>query len=93
MKVEVLPFEAAEFLTDRETIFHCLSEELHANEPPFAARALSAVIRARGGVDRLAAETGVAADALLHAASVEDQVDRETLEKVIAAFRENSKPN
>ena len=90
MKVELRPYDVAEYLTDRETIFHYLSEELQANEPPFAARALSAVIRARGGVERLAAETGVSAEVLLHAASAEDQIDHETLEKVIATFREGS---
>jgi DNA-binding phage protein len=49
MKVEVRPYDVAEFLTDREMIFHYLSEELEASEPPYAARALGAVMRARGG--------------------------------------------
>jgi probable addiction module antidote protein len=87
MKVEVRPYDVAEFLTDREMIFHYLSEELEASEPPYAARALGAVIRARGGVERLAAETGVAAETLQHAAETKTEVDRETLLKVIEAFR------
>jgi probable addiction module antidote protein len=87
MKVEVRPYDVAEFLTDREMIFHYLSEELKASEPPYAARALGAVIRARGGAERLAAETGVPAETLTHAAEAETEIDRETLLKVIEAFR------
>ncbi len=90
MKVEVRPYDVAEYLTDREMIFHYLSEELASNEPFYAARALSAVIRARGGVEHLSKETGVTVEALQHAVAAEDQVDRETLLKVIAAFREGS---
>jgi probable addiction module antidote protein len=87
MKVEVRPYDVAEFLTDREMIFHYLSEEFEASEPPYAARALGAVIRARGGAERLAAETGVPAETLKRAAEAETEVDRETLQKVIEAFR------
>jgi probable addiction module antidote protein len=87
MKVEVRPYDVAEFLTDREMIFHYLSEELEASEPPYAARALGAVMRARGGAEQLAAETGVAAETLKHAAEAETEVNRETLLQVIEAFR------
>jgi probable addiction module antidote protein len=87
MALETFPYDPADFLTDRETIFHYLSEELEANEPPYPARALGAVIRARGGVERLAAEIGVAPETLTHAAEAESEVDRETLLQVIEAFR------
>jgi DNA-binding phage protein len=72
---------------DPEAIFYYLEAELEKAEPPYAARALRHVIEVRGGVEKLAAETGLSV-AVLQASTVAlDTVDRETLTKVMEAFR------
>jgi len=88
MAVDVKRYDAADYLTDRETIYQYLVHEMENDEPLYMARALGSVARARGGVTQLAAETGVSAESLTRA--IEGDIDREMLLTVIAAFRDGS---
>src|ERR1035437_10995045 len=69
MAIESMPYDAAEFLTDEETISAYLSEALESDDPRSIAKALGAVARARGGMAQLARDTGIAPAALYRALS------------------------
>jgi probable addiction module antidote protein len=62
--LETMPYDAAEFLTDEETISAYLTEALESNEPRSVTKALDAVVRAR-----TAAKTWLAGIARLGSAS------------------------
>jgi probable addiction module antidote protein len=47
MALETMPYDAAEFLTDEETISAYLTEALEGDDPWSIAKALGAVVRAR----------------------------------------------
>ena len=47
MALETMPYDAAEFLTDEETISAYLTEALESDDPRSIAKALGAVARAR----------------------------------------------
>ena len=87
MALKTTAFDVADYLTDAEEVFHYLDAELETNEPEFLADALESVARARGGVERLAAETGVPASLLSTAAAMDPAAVRETTVKVMEAFR------
>ena len=72
---------------DPANIFYYLEAELEEAEPLYAARALANVIEVRGGADRLSAETGLPVDVLEKSAAALESVDRETMTKVMEAFR------
>jgi len=72
---------------DPANIFYYLEAELEEAEPPYAAQALSNVLQVRGGAAKLSSETGVPADVLEKSAAALGVVDRETLAKVMEAFR------
>ena len=58
MGIRTKAYDAAEFLTDDETISAYLTEALESDDPRYIAKALGAVARARGGIAQLARETG-----------------------------------
>lgn len=62
-----MPHDAADFLTDEETISAYLTEALRSDDPRCIAKALGAVARARGGIAQLARQTGIAREALYRA--------------------------
>ena len=69
MGLKTAPYNAADFLTDDETIAAYLTETLESDDPRYFAKALGAVARARGGMAQLARETGIAREALYRALS------------------------
>lgn len=86
MAIETKPYDAAEFLTDDESIAAYLTEALEADDPRYLAKALGAVARARGGMAQLARETGISREALYRALSETGNPELGTALKVIHAL-------
>ncbi len=86
MPLKFKPFDAAEFLTDDETIAAYLTEALEGDDPRSIAKALGAVARARGGMAQLARETGIAREALYRALSETGNPELGTALKVMHAL-------
>lgn len=86
MALKTKAFDAAEFLTDEETIAAYLTEALSSEDPRVIAKALGAVARARGGMARLARETGIAREALYRALSETGNPELGTALKVMRAL-------
>lgn len=79
-------YDAAEFLTDDETISAYFTEALESDDPRYITKALGAVARARGGMTQLARETGIAREALYRALSDTGNPELGTALKVMHAL-------
>lgn len=86
MGINTQQYDAAEFLTDDETIAAYLTETLEANDPRMIAKALGAVARARGGMAQLARDTGIAREALYRALGEQGNPELGTALKVMHAL-------
>jgi len=86
MKVRTKTYDAAEFLTDDETISAYLTDALESDDPRYIAKALGAVARARGGIAQLARDTGIAREALYRALSETGNPELGTVLKVVHAL-------
>lgn len=86
MKMRTKIYDAAEFLTDDETISAYLTEALESNDPRYIAKALGAVARAKGGIAQLARDTGIAREALYRALSETGNPELGTVLKVAHAL-------
>ena len=86
MTLELAPWDAAEFLTDEETISAYLTEALESDDPRILAKSLGAVARARGGMAQLARDTGIAREALYRALSENGNPELGTALKVMHAL-------
>jgi probable addiction module antidote protein len=86
MALELAPWDAAEFLTDEETIAAYLTEALESDDPKIIAKALGAVARARGGMAQLARDTGISREALYRALSENGNPELGTALKVMRAL-------
>ncbi len=86
MAIKTMPYDAADFLTDDETIAAYLTEALESDDPRYIAKALGAVARARGGMAQLASETGIAREALYRALSETGNPELGTALKVLHAL-------
>ena len=64
MPLETFPFDAADYLTDRESIAAYLTEVLAEDDPQEFMEALRDVARAQGGVANLASAIGYSEEAL-----------------------------
>jgi len=64
--IRTLTYDAADFLTDEETIAAYLTESLESDDPKVIAKALGAVARARG-MTQLSKDTGITREALYRA--------------------------
>ncbi len=84
--IKTKPYDAAEFLTDPETIAAYLTEALESDDPRYIAKALGAVARARGGMAQLARETGVTRESLYRALSETGNPELGTALKVMHAL-------
>ena len=87
MSLETTIWRMTDHLRDPEAIFYYLEAELEEGDAAYAAQALRNVMQVRGGCSALAAETGIAAEILEQAARDEVKIDRETLTRVMEAFR------
>ncbi len=86
MGKKTMPYDAAEFLTDDETIAAYLTEALEGDDPRYIAKALGAVARARGGMALLARETGITRESLYRALSDTGNPELGTTLKVMHAL-------
>jgi probable addiction module antidote protein len=86
MALKTMPFDAAEYLTDGETIAAFLTEALESNDPSEIAQALGIVAKARGGIAQLARETGITREALYRALSDSGNPELGTVLKVMRAL-------
>ncbi len=64
MKVQTYPYDSADFLTDEETLSEYLTLSLESGDTREIAQALATAVRARGGVTKLANESGLDSDTL-----------------------------
>ena len=87
MALETFPYDTADYLTTPDAVFYFLEAELEENEPAFWPGAIATVARARGGFERLAEETALPVEVLQRAADESNPPDRETIAKVMEAFR------
>ena len=87
MALKTSPFDVADYLTDEDEIFHYLDAELETDEPQYLAEALSAAVRARGGIDRVAAESGVPVDSLANAGALDHVSVQELTIQVMEGYR------
>ena len=62
-------YDPADFLIDEETISGYLTAALESNDPRIIAKALGALVRARGGIDQLSHDTGISVEDLSRALS------------------------
>jgi probable addiction module antidote protein len=85
-KLRTKPYDAAEFLTDDETMTAYLTEALDSDDPRTIAKALGAIARARGGMAQLARETGLTREALYRALSEAGNPELGTALKVMRAL-------
>jgi probable addiction module antidote protein len=83
--IKTLPYDAADFLTDEETIAAYLTESLESDDPKVIAKALGAVARARG-MTQLSKDTGITREALYRALSATGNPEFGTVLKVVHAL-------
>lgn len=86
MTLKTSPYDAAEFLSDDDTVAAYINEALESDNPRQIAKALGAVARARGGMAQLARETGIAREALYRALSESGNPELGTALKVMRAL-------
>jgi probable addiction module antidote protein len=86
MALKIKPFDAAEYLSDVETIAAFLTEALASDDPSEIAQALGIVAKARGGIAQLARETGITREALYRALSDTGNPELGTVLKVLRAL-------
>ena len=86
MRLKTKAYDAADFLTDDETIAAYLTEALDSDDPRYIAKALGAVARARGGMAQLARDTGLTREALYRALSETGNPELGTALKVMRAL-------
>jgi probable addiction module antidote protein len=86
MRAKTERFDAADFLTDDETIAAYLTEALDSDDPRLIAKALGAIARARGGMAQLARQTGLTREALYRALSETGNPELGTALKVMRAL-------
>lgn len=82
----VEPFDAAEFITDRESQAELLAEAFHSGDRAYIAHALGIVARAQGGLTKLASDTDLQRPALHRALGRDGNPTLDTLLKVMAAL-------
>ena len=85
MTIKTLPYDAADFLTDEETIAAYLTESLESDDPKVIAKALGAIARARG-MTQLSKDTGITREALYRALSATGNPEFGTVLKVVHAL-------
>ena len=86
MTTETRPFDAAEYLDGAADQADLLSDALDAADPRYIAYALGAVARARGGIAKLAQDTGLSRQALHKALSEDGNPTLETVLRVLKAL-------
>jgi probable addiction module antidote protein len=86
MAIELVPFDAAEYITEPEDQAELLAEALATGDRGQIAHALGVVARARGGLGKLAEETGLQRQALYKALSADGNPRLDTFLRVLSAL-------
>ena len=86
MHLKTTEFDPAEYLTDAKSIAAYLTDALENEDARGVVDALGDVVRARGGVDRLAGESSVSKETLTLALSEGGPVDMDAVLKVMQAL-------
>jgi len=86
MAIATRPFDAANYLDTAADQVDLLSDALDSGDPRTIAYALGAVARARGGIAKLAEDSGLSRQALHKALSEKGNPTLETVLKVLKAL-------
>jgi probable addiction module antidote protein len=86
MTIRTRPFDAANYLNSVEDQADLLNDAVADGDMRYIAAALGAVARARGGLTKLASETGLSRQALDKALSERGRPSFDTVLKVLAAL-------
>ena len=87
MALHTKPWDAADFLTDTESIFYYLEAALEKPTPEHVAGSLATAVRARGGLSSFAQETGVDKESLQKAISFPGELTYSVTGGVLNALR------
>ena len=87
MELNTRSWDAAEVLTDAESIFYYIESALESSTPEHVAGSLATAARARGGVEAFARETGVDASTLQQAVAQPNECTYQVAAKIMKAFR------
>ena len=85
MKTKFKPFDAADYLTDEETIAEYLTAALEDPNPDMFLVAVRDVARARG-MTQLAKDSGLGRESLYKALSPGSKPRHETIQKIVRAL-------
>ncbi len=85
MPIETRPFDAAEFLTDAESVQEYLAAAFETNDVAYIAKALGTAARARG-MAGVAQEAGLSRESLYRSLSATGHPELETVVKVLGAM-------
>ncbi len=80
------PFDAAKYITDAESQAELISDALASGDRAYVAHALGIVARARGGIGKLASESGLGRQALHRALDKGGNPSLDTLLKVLGSM-------
>jgi probable addiction module antidote protein len=86
MAIETLAFDPAEYLETTDDQTDLLNDAVQEGDPRYIAHALGSVARARGGIAKLAQETGLSRQALHKALSENGNPTLDTVLKVLKAL-------
>jgi probable addiction module antidote protein len=86
MTLKTTEFDPAEYLTDGETVAAYLTDALENDDARGVVDALADVVRARGGVDRLAQETSLPREVVEVAVNTSEAPDFDAVLKVMHAL-------
>ena len=86
MAIETKPFDPADYLDSPADQADLLSDAVETADPRYIAYALGAVARARGGIAKLAQDTGLSRQALHKALSEDGNPTLETVLRVLKAL-------
>ena len=87
MALRTKPWDAADVLTDTESIFYYLEAALEEPTPEHVAGSLATAVRARGGLSSFAQETGVDEALLREAIACPSDRTYRIASSVMTAFR------
>lgn len=86
METRTQPFDAANYLETSEDQADLLNDAIVDGDPRYIAAALGAVARARGGIAKLADDTGMSRQTLNKALSEKGNPTLSTVLKVVSAL-------
>ena len=87
MAIQNKPWDAAEVLTDTETIFYFVEASLEEPTPEHVAGSLETAVRARGGIEAFAREAGMEPSSIQQAISKPGEFTYEVAARVLRALR------